>query len=148
MDVKQYRELKNELESDYFLISKRAFWGGLLGVLVAVAGVGWGTVQTVINHSVEGRMINRIEEGARLADQLIGNNRTLPDGSVILIDTNTPCPEGSLRISNLGFLTLTDPNWMTDEMISRTQQITVESTHGPENKYWDRRQFQACLFAS
>lgn len=147
MELEDYRKLRNELEKDYFLIGRRAFFSGFIACLVIVAGVGWTSVRTTLSKYAEGVVMSRLEEGQRVANELINGSSAVPLGAIILIDNNRSCPENYVRISNFGVLILTDPNFITDDIISRTQSVTAESRHRDEDvEFWDRRQFRACLF--
>lgn len=140
------KDLKEELEREYFLVSKRAFIGGFLAILLALGVFSFTTAKTaterVISKWSEGVGMERIKAAQEVADELVASNRGVPSGSILLLSKDRNCPPGSQRLADFAIQT----NRTQTQLHSKTIAVTNGDTSWDVNaNNWDGLTFKTCL---
>ncbi|MGF1463824.1 MAG: hypothetical protein ACFB2Z_11815 [Maricaulaceae bacterium] len=71
-------ELKTDLMREFFLVRRGAFWGGLIGVLIAVGLISWGSAQQTLTTWSQTPVLERLDKADAIATRLINDFNLTP----------------------------------------------------------------------
>lgn len=143
MTEKLTDEQIKQLTDRYFLIGRQSFWGGLVGILVAVGLISFGASRTAIETWAQSDTLNRLNQADAIANRLINEVGLLPDGAIVMVSKDTQCPSASTELTQFNIQT-----YRRDTELHRaTFEVALSNSSWDVNaENWDGLTFRTCLF--